>query len=198
MLDNLLKAGNHCRTLFLNRYCAAANAAIICLCQLFTAGRLVKAHYRGKQDRIRNAVRNMILAAQRIAECMHSRTTGSRNGDTGIEACDLYLNLCVHRFRIVASALNMVQQHIQCLKRVQIAERICLITGKAHNRMGECIHTGCRSNFTRQLFDHFCIQNHIVGNHIRVDDTNFQLLFRNSNNGIRRCLRTGTGSGRDH
>ena len=53
------------------------------------------------------------------------------------------------------------------------------------------------SDLTRQVLDHPGVQDHIVGDHVFIDDAHLQLLFRHSYDGVGRYLGSGPGCGGD-
>ena len=64
--------------------------------------------------------------------------------------------------------------------------------------MGQGIHTGGGGDFPGQLFDHHRVQDHVVRDHLGVDDAHFQLLLRHGHNGVGGGLGTGAGGGGNH
>ena len=64
--------------------------------------------------------------------------------------------------------------------------------------MSQGIDASGSQDFRRQMADHFGVEDDIVRNHAIIDDALFRLFFRDGDNGIAGCFRTGPASRRDH
>ena len=198
MLDDVLQAGDDRGALFLGSLRAAANAAVIGRGQPAAAGGLVETHHRGQQNGVGDAVGDVVLAAQRIAEGVDGGGAGGGDGYAGIEAGQLHLVFGVHGLRVVTGPLDVVQDHIQRLQGIEVAEGVGLVGGPALNGVGQGVHAGGGGDLPGQVLDHHRVQNDVVGDHAGVDDAHFQLLFRHGHNGVGGGLGAGAGGGGDH
>ena len=142
-------------------------------------------------------MRNVILAAEWVAQRMYRRGAGSRNRKTAVVCRNLHPVLLFHCLRVIAGLLDVIENQIQTLERIDIAERIRLIAGKALNAVRKRINAGRRRNGARQILNHSGIEYHIVRNHILVDNADFEFPLWDRDDGIRRDLRTGSRSGRN-
>ena len=119
------------------------------------------------------------------------------DGQAAVVGCNLHPVLFGHGFRIVAGLFDVVKNQIQTFQSIEIAERIGLVAGEALDAVSQRIHTsGCR-DLSGKIFDHSCIQNDVIGDHVVVYDADLQLFFRNGYDGIGRYLSAGAGSGGD-
>src|SRR5699024_5468977 len=102
-----------------------------------------------------------------------------------------------HSLGVVAGFLDVVQDQVQALQGVQVAEGVGLVAGKALDAVGQSIDAGGRRDLTGQVFDHPGVQNDIVGDHVLVDDAHLQLLFGDGDDGVGGDLGAGAGGGGD-
>ena len=61
--------------------------------------------------------------------------------------------------------------------------------------MGQSVDTGSGGDLPGQVLNQPGVQNHVVGNHVLVDDADFQLLLGHTHDGVGGDLRAGAGSG---
>ena len=155
----------------------------------------VETHDRGQQNSVGNAVGNVVLAAQWIAQGVYRRGAAGRDCQTAIISCNLHTVFLSHSLRVIAGFFDIVENQVQPFQRIQVAERICLIAGKALNAVGQCVHAGGCCDLARQILNHAGVKNHIISNHVLVDNADLQFFFRHSHNGIGGNLGTGTGCG---
>ena len=78
----------------------------------------------GKQDGIRNAMRDVIFAAQRITERMNRCGARGCNCNAAVERRNLHAVFCIHCGWVTAGGFNVVQNQIKCLQRKGVRERI--------------------------------------------------------------------------
>ena len=175
----------------------AMHRAVVGKRQLVADGGLVEAHDRHEQNGVRYAVGDVVFAAERVTQRMHCRRAGAGNGDAAVERGDLHLTLGVERFGIVAGALDVVEDAVKGVERERVAERVGLVAREALDSVRHGVHAARRGDLARQVLDHARIENDIVGDHRRVHDADLQLLFRHSDDGVRRRFGARPGGRRD-
>ena len=122
---------------------------------------------------------------------------GSGDRQAAIVSGDLHPVLLRHGLGVIAGFFDVVQDQIQAFQRIQIAEGICLVAGKALDAVCQCIHTGSCCDLAGQVLDHACIQNDIICDHVLIDNADLQFLFRYSHDGIGGDLCAGACGRRD-
>src|SRR5699024_9294337 len=123
-----------------------------------------------------HAVGDVVLAAQGIAQGVDGSGAGGGDGHAGVEAGDLHLVLGVHGVGVVAGLLDVVEDHVQGLHGEDVAEGVGLVGSPALDGVGQGVHTGGGGDLPGQLLDHDRVQDHVVGDHLGVDDAHLQLL----------------------
>ena len=140
---------------------------------------------------------NVVLAAQRVAQCVHSGGAGSGDGQTAVVGCDLHPVLLCHGLGVIAGFFDVVQDQVKAFQCVQIAEGVGLVAGKALDAVCQRVHAGSGCDLAGQVLDHAGVQNDVVRDHVLVDDAHLQFLLRHSHDGVGGDLGAGTGGGGD-
>ena len=128
---------------------------------------------------------------------MNGGGAGSGDGDACVEGSDLHLVLGIHSLGIVAGGDDVVQDQIQSLHGEGIGEGIGLLAGVALDGVSQSVYAGGSGDLPGQVLDEPCVQDHVVGNHVGVDDANLQFLLGNGHDGVGGDLSAGTGGGGD-
>ena len=81
------------------------------------------------------------------------------------------------------------------MQRKGVAQRIGLFAGIAFDAVRQRVHSCRRGNLAGQMFDHPRVKNHIVRDHVVVDDTDLQFLFRHGDDRVGRYFGAGAGGG---
>ena len=157
----------------------------------------VKAHDRSQQDGVGDAVCDVVLAAQRIAQSVDCGGAGSGDGQTAVVSCDLHPVLLGHGIGVIAGFLNVVQDEVEALQSVQVAEGVGLVAGEALDAVCQSINAGSSCDLAGQVLDHTGVEDDVVRDHVLVDDADLQLLLGNSDDGVGSDLSAGAGGGGD-
>ena len=107
----------------------------------------VEAHDRSQQDGVGDAVCDVVLAAQRIAQSVDCGGARSGDGQTAVVSCDLHPVLLGHGIGIIAGFLNVVQDEVEALQSVQVAEGVGLVAGEALDAVCQSINAGSSCDF---------------------------------------------------
>src|SRR5699024_2542132 len=157
----------------------------------------VEAHHRGQQDGVGHAVGDVVFAAQRVAQGMDGGGARCGDGQPAVVGRDLHPVLFGHGLGVVAGLFDVVQDQVQALQGVQIAEGVGLVAGEALDAVGQGVDAGGRRDLAGQVLDHPGVQDDVVGDHVLVDDAHLQLLFGDGDDGVGGDLGAGAGGGGD-
>ena len=124
---------------------------------------------------------------------MDGGRAAGRDGEAAVVRGDLHTVLLGHGLGVVAGLLDVVQDQVKALQRVQVAERIGLVAGEALDAVRQCVNTGRSSDLARQVLDHAGVEDDVVGDHILVDDADLQLFLGHGDDGVGGDLCAGTG-----
>ena len=92
----------------------------------------------------------------------------------------------------------MVENEVCRFQCEQIRKRIGLFAGEAFNRMAQSINACRRSDLPRQIPDHLRIEDDVICCHFGIDDADFNLFLRNSDNRVKCHFRACSCCRRNH
>src|SRR5699024_294358 len=134
---------------------------------------------------------------QGVAQGVDGGGAGGGDGQAAVVGGDLHPVLLLHGLGVVAGLLDVVEDQVQALQGVEVAEGVGLVAGEALDAVGQGVHAGGGGDLPGQVLDHPGVQDHVVGDHVLVDDTHLQLLLGDGHDGVGGHLGAGAGGGGD-
>ena len=129
---------------------------------------------------------------------MHRCGAATGDGHAAVEGPEHHPVFGFHIIRIAVCLPDIGEDQLCRCQSIGIGEWRRLLRGEALHRMGQSVHTSGCHDLLRQLGDGYPIQDHIIRNHIIVDDSLLRLLLRHGYDGIAGGFRPGSAGGGNH
>ncbi|MCY1534346.1 hypothetical protein D9M68_697150 [compost metagenome] len=113
-------------------------------------GITVVAEYEGQEDRVADAVRCVVHAANRFGNAVHAADVRVAEGHAGDQACHQHLLPRRLIVRLLHGRLEVLADQADGMQRQAVADRVRHATGVGFDGMGQGIHAGRGGNRRRQ------------------------------------------------